>query len=258
MQYIQTVKDILDETRIEDTISAKQITELIKMLVKNLGVNLDHRPEGEVLRMLHTYLKPKVFRSIDQLLQQISHWVVRAKRHFIFASTARWVAGQGKRVRDTICDENRSCDSRGKRKLDKDENSISTTGSTKVDCTAPKRDTPSLTTPKGTPTCVECRSHTCDTSDLLMLQRYDHSRSSQNHTVSATLVIEDHVLTVNVLFDTGALQGNYLSKDVADWLRQHGATSKDVASRICSAFNDCQLTNNLFTCHLLFDCRDTV
>ena len=76
--------------------------------------------------------------------------------------------------------------------------------------------------------------------------------------MSATLVIEDHVLTVNVLFDTGALQGNYLSKDVADWLRQHGATSKDVASRICSAFNDCQLTNNLFTCHLLFNCLDTV
>ena len=111
---------------------------------------------------------------------------------------------------------------------------------------------------QGTPTCVECESHTCDTSDLLMLRRYDNSRPSRTHTVSAHLVIDDHVLTVNVLFDTGALQGNYLSRDVADWLRRHGATSTDVASRICSAFNDCQLTNNLFTCHLIFNCLDTV
>ena len=59
-------------------------------------------------------------------------------------------------------------------------------------------------------------------------------------------------LPVNVLFDTGALQGHYLSVDVAGWMRGHGAVAKADSSRVCGAFNECQLTKNLFLCKLNF------
>jgi len=84
-----------------------------------------------------------------------------------------------------------------------------------------------------------------------VLQRYGDAPIE--HTVSATLVIDSFELTIAVLFDTGALQGNYLSGSVADWMRRHGAEAAHSPSRICSAFNECQLINNLFNCHIVFN-----
>ena len=58
--------------------------------------------------------------------------------------------------------------------------------------------------------------------------------------------------SIPILFDTGALQGNYLSSDVGDWLRQWGAEPANEPSRICSAFNECKIINNLFSCTINF------
>ena len=63
-------------------------------------------------------------------------------------------------------------------------------------------------------------------------------------------------MPINILFDTGALQGNYLSEDVAGWMRRQGAVAKADRSRVCGAFNECHLTNNLFSCQLRFSSLD--
>ena len=57
---------------------------------------------------------------------------------------------------------------------------------------------------------------------------------------------------VNILFDTGALQSNYLSEDVAGWMRQRGVVAQADSSRVCGAFDQCSLTKFLFTCRLGF------
>ena len=84
----------------------------------------------------------------------------------------------------------------------------------------------------------------CSTDDLMVLQRY--ARVPQEYTTTASLIVAQSNLTINVLFDTGALQGNYLSTGVADWLMRQGADTRQEPSRICSAFNECVITNNIF------------
>jgi hypothetical protein len=61
---------------------------------------------------------------------------------------------------------------------------------------------------KGKPLCKACHVH-----DLLTLSRYGAEDSQ--HTTPAMLHCHDSCMPVNILFDTGALQGNYLSEDVA-------------------------------------------
>ena len=80
-----------------------------------------------------------------------------------------------------------------------------------------------------------------------------YSEAPIEHTVSAMIVIDSFELIVSVLFDTGALQGNYLNKSVADWMRRHGAEADSSPSLVCSAFNECQLINNLFSCNFAFN-----
>ena len=96
---------------------------------------------------------------------------------------------------------------------------------------------------KGKSLCGSCHAH-----DLMILERYGDER--QPHTTSAMLHCHNTCLPINILFDTGALQGNYLSKDVAGWMRKHGAVAEADSRQVCGAFNKCQLTKNLFLCKL--------
>ena len=111
---------------------------------------------------------------------------------------------------------------------------------------APSGEKPKKKKPKtGKPSCEACHVH-----DLLILNRYGDCGS--RHTTSALLRVHDTCLTVDILFDTGALQGNYLSADVAGWMRRNGAVAKADSSRVCGAFEACQITKNLFLCNLNF------
>ena len=89
--------------------------------------------------------------------------------------------------------------------------------------------------------CTTCHEH-----DLLTLARYGDER--QRHTVSALLCHNTDTMHVNILFDTGALQSNYLSEDVAGWMRQRGVVAQADSSRVCGAFEQCSLTKFLFNC----------
>ena len=43
-----------------------------------------------------------------------------------------------------------------------------------------------------------------------------------NSLIESEIISNDLKLSINFLPDTGALQGNYISKEIADWLRQSG------------------------------------
>ena len=104
---------------------------------------------------------------------------------------------------------------------------------------------------QGESLCEACHVH-----ELLTLNRYGDE--SLPHTTSAMLHVHNTCMPVNILFDTGALQGNYLSEDVAGWMQRQGAVAKADSSRVCGAFNECHLTKNLFLCHITFsrlECR---
>ena len=85
---------------------------------------------------------------------------------------------------------------------------------------------------------------------MMAIRQYD--AEAIEHTVPARLTIENAELTINVLFDTGALQSNYLSKEVADWLTRQGGERILNPAKICSAFDECQIANDLFKCHIYF------
>ena len=102
--------------------------------------------------------------------------------------------------------------------------------------------TPSSKKTKGK--CLEC----LECNDLYVLHKHDTHTDA--HTVPAMLTHDACELPVRILFDTGALQGNYLSTDVGDWLRQRGAEPANDPSNICSAFKECKVINNLFSCDL--------
>ena len=68
---------------------------------------------------------------------------------------------------------------------------------------------------KSTPTRDTCHGH-----ELLTLERYDDERLP--YTTPALLCHSSSCMPINILFDTGALQGNYLSEDVAARSRSKG------------------------------------
>ena len=84
----------------------------------------------------------------------------------------------------------------------------------------------------------------CHVHDLPTLSRYGDE--GLPHTTPAMLHCHNTSMPVNILFDTGALQGNYLSEDVAGWMRQQGAVAKADSSRVCGAFDECQITKICF------------
>ena len=84
-----------------------------------------------------------------------------------------------------------------------------------------------------------CEDLTNDMLNMLQLHEPDAS-----YTTPAKIMINEFALTVNVLFDTGALQGNYVNEDTAAWMRRHGAEEFNSPTRVCSAFNECVITKN--------------
>ena len=102
---------------------------------------------------------------------------------------------------------------------------------------------------KSTPTRDTCHGH-----ELLTLERYGDERLP--YTTPALLCHSSSCMPINILFDTGALQGNYLSEDVAGWMRRQGAVAKADSSRVCGAFNERNITKNLLTCQLHFSSLD--
>ena len=79
-----------------------------------------------------------------------------------------------------------------------------------------------------------------------------NASDDDSNTVSAIINVHNRNLTVAVLFDTGALQGNYVNKRTADWLRTNGATVDEAPCRVCSAFNECVLIKNNFNFNIRF------
>jgi len=52
----------------------------------------------------------------------------------------------------------------------------------------------------------------------------------------ALIITPSNSLNINVLLDTGAMQGNYISEEIAEWLKAQGATPKCCSTTVCSAF----------------------
>jgi hypothetical protein len=89
--------------------------------------------------------------------------------------------------------------------------------------------------------CISC--NTC-IDELCML---DNTLENDNpHTVISKLIVNENELTINVLFDTGALQNNYINEDTAGWITKHGEKSTKIDSRVWSAFNNFVTITNSF------------
>ena len=104
-----------------------------------------------------------------------------------------------------------------------------------------------------------CLCHAIQQEQINMI---DVHTSDDAYTTPAKIMINDSVLNVNILFDTGALQGNYVNESVARWMRAHGAEEIQNPCRVCSAFDECVIINNSFICNILFsnlssvDCKE--
>ena len=59
--------------------------------------------------------------------------------------------------------------------------------------------------------------------------------------IPCEITLNNNVYNVYALFDTGALQDNYINKTVATWLTSQGAFTCGCRKLVCSAFsNVCQ------------------
>jgi hypothetical protein len=66
--------------------------------------------------------------------------------------------------------------------------------------------------------------------------------------VPCDIVMSDETLTTSMLIDSGALDGDYISKDIANKLRAAGVQPRGAKKRVCSAFNDmCELSEGKFS-----------
>jgi len=68
----------------------------------------------------------------------------------------------------------------------------------------------------------------------------------------ALIITPNNKLMNNVLLVTGAMQGNYISEEIVEWLRAQGVQSKRCLTTICSAFKEerCIESNNNYTFQL--------
>ena len=65
--------------------------------------------------------------------------------------------------------------------------------------------------------------------------------------VPCSIVLEHTTLTTNMLVDSGALDGDYISKDTTDTLCAAGVKPSGSKKRVCSAFNDvCEISEGQF------------
>ena len=70
----------------------------------------------------------------------------------------------------------------------------------------------------------------------------------------AEIIMSSNNLKFNVLLDTGAMQGNYISEEIAEWLRVKEAQSQSCSTEVCSAFRgvNCYKSNKFYNFHLAF------
>ena len=83
-------------------------------------------------------------------------------------------------------------------------------------------------------------SHSC-----YLLEETEVSPVSTAHTLRCGIITPRKKSYVDILIDTGALQGNYLSSDVAQWLRHQGVEEKNEKIKVCS-FKGCEAINSYF------------
>jgi len=78
-----------------------------------------------------------------------------------------------------------------------------------------------------------------------LLDETESSPVSEAHTLHCGIITPQKKSYVNVLIDTGALQGNYLSADVAQWLQHQGVEEFIEKIKVCS-FKGCETVNSYF------------
>ena len=59
--------------------------------------------------------------------------------------------------------------------------------------------------------------------------------SDQDYTLPATVLCKSNDVSIRFLFDIGALQGNYISIDLAVMLEKQGIKRTKCSQRVCSA-----------------------
>ena len=92
----------------------------------------------------------------------------------------------------------------------------------------------------------------CNTCSLHRLYLLNKASEDAEHTVKTHLIVNDNFLTINVLLDTGALQGNYVSLETASWMQRQGVTPVLNSIAVCGAFDECKFIKNEFSCKLKF------
>ena len=67
--------------------------------------------------------------------------------------------------------------------------------------------------------------------------------------VPCDIILTDTSLTTHMLVDSGALDGDYINREIADKLRAVGVKPVGARKRVCSAFNEmCEITEGNFHC----------
>jgi hypothetical protein len=75
--------------------------------------------------------------------------------------------------------------------------------------------------------------------ELLASLNNENDETLDDPLINATIVFNNRKREVQALIDSGALQGNYISKDIKDWLNSLGAKcTKCVSPVVCSAFKN--------------------
>ena len=91
-----------------------------------------------------------------------------------------------------------------------------------------------------------CKYNTC----TCMINTLHEDHIDQNHMTKSLIQLNNNILYIDTLLDTGALQDNYIDLDTADWLHSHGLASIIDHKLVCSAFDACKNTNRLFNLHI--------
>ena len=91
---------------------------------------------------------------------------------------------------------------------------------------------------------------------LNMLNDYDNDQHTNPASFPASIVTNNQhdIINIDVLLDTGALQGNYVSEEIARQLEALGANSCTCMKNVCTALKNgkCQISNKIYSFTLKF------
>ena len=90
----------------------------------------------------------------------------------------------------------------------------------------------------------------CD--DVLYIIKHSSTIIQPNHTSPANIVFNSIPISVGTLWDTDALQGSYMSTRVAKLLEEAGLKFDGCSTRVCTAFNNCKISDKMSTLALIF------